>query len=128
MRTGICGRAGSGFSPTPSTRAGRRGGEASGTPLCDAIQPGAAYPSPAIRATFSGPAPRPHPLALSGVETPVNLAFVEAPSALESPMEFSKRVLIVDDEPNVVGVLLEFFARFQHGHAYEVVRASSAAE
>src|SRR5438132_5114787 len=32
---------------------------------------------PAIRATFSGPAPRPHPLTLSGVETPVNLAFVE---------------------------------------------------
>ena len=74
------------------------------------------------------PAPRPHPLALSGVETPVNLAFVEATYALESPMEFSKRVLIVDDEPNVVGVLLEFFARFQHGHAYDVVPAYSAAE
>jgi DNA-binding response OmpR family regulator len=67
-------------------------------------------------------------LALSGVETPVNLAFVEATHALESPMEFSKRVLIVDDEPNVVGVLLEFFARFQHGHAYDVVPAYSAAE
>jgi hypothetical protein len=52
----------------------------------------------------------------------VNLAFVEATYALESRMEFSsKRVLIVDDEPTVVGVLLEFFARFQHGHAYEVV-------
>src|SRR5882724_2655494 len=46
----------------------------------------------------------------------------------ESPMEFSKRVLIVDDEPNVVGVLLEFFARFQHGHAYDVVPAYSAVE
>jgi CheY-like chemotaxis protein len=67
-------------------------------------------------------------LTLSGVETPVNLAFVQAPSALESPMEFSKRVLIVDDEPHVVGVLLEFFARFQHGHAYDVVPAYSAAE
>ena len=89
---------------------------------------GAAYPCLAIRATFSGPAPRPHPLALSGVETPVNLAFVEAAYALESPMEFSKRVLIVDDEPNVVGVLLEFFARFRHGHAYDVVSAYSAAE
>jgi CheY-like chemotaxis protein len=66
-------------------------------------------------------------LTLSGAETPVNLAFV-APSALESPMEFSKRVLIVDDEPHVVGVLLEFFARFQHGHAYDVVPAYSAAE
>ena len=43
-------------------------------------------------------------------------------------MEFSKRVLIVDDEPHVVGVLLEFFARFQHGHAYDVVPAYSAAE
>ncbi len=89
---------------------------------------GAAYPFPVIRATFRVPAPRPHPLALSGVETPVNLAFVEAPSALESPMEFSKRVLIVDDEPNVVGLLLEFFARFQHGHAYDVVPAYSGAE
>ena len=43
-------------------------------------------------------------------------------------MEFSKRVLIVDDEPSVVGVLLDFFARFQHGHAYDVVTAYSAAE
>jgi len=43
-------------------------------------------------------------------------------------MEFSKRVLIVDDEPSVVGVLQEFFARFRHGHAYVVVSASSAAE
>ena len=40
----------------------------------------------------------------------------------------TKRVLIVDDEPNVVGVLKEFFARFQHGHAYDVVSAYSAAE
>ena len=43
-------------------------------------------------------------------------------------MEFSKRVLIVDNEPSVVGVLLEFFARFQHGHAYDVVAADSTAE
>jgi len=43
-------------------------------------------------------------------------------------MEFSKRVLIVDDEPKVVGVLLDFFAHFQHGHAYDVVPAYSAAE
>jgi CheY-like chemotaxis protein len=40
----------------------------------------------------------------------------------------TKRVLIVDNEPNVVGVLLEFFARFQHGHANDVVSAYSAAE
>jgi CheY-like chemotaxis protein len=39
-----------------------------------------------------------------------------------------KRVLIVDNEPRVVGVLLEFFARFQHGHAYDVVPAYSPAE
>ena len=58
----------------------------------------------------------------------MNLAFVEAIHALESPVEFSKRVLIVDNEPNVVGVLLEFFARFQHGHVYDVVSAYSAAE
>jgi hypothetical protein len=37
-----------------------------------------AYPFPVIRATFRVPAPRPHPLALSGAESPVNLAFVEA--------------------------------------------------
>ena len=36
--------------------------------------------------------------------------------------DLKKRVLIVDDEPHVVGVLLEVFARFQHGHAYDVVR------
>jgi CheY-like chemotaxis protein len=42
--------------------------------------------------------------------------------------DVKKRVLIVDNEPNVVGVLLEFFARFQHGHAYEVVPAYSVAE
>src|SRR5437899_12696977 len=88
---------------------------------------GAAYPFPVIRATFSGPAPRPHPLALSGVETPVNLAFVDATYALESPMEFSKLVLIVDDDLNVVELLREFFARFEHGHAYEITSARSAA-
>src|SRR5882724_8518429 len=70
---------------------------------------GAAYPFPGIRATFRVPAPRPYPLALSGVETPVNLAFVEATYALESPVEFSKRVLIVDDEDP----LREFHRRLQ---------------
>ena len=89
---------------------------------------GAAYLCPVIRATFSWPAPRPHPLALSGVETPVNLAFVEATYALESPMEFSKRVLIVDDDLNVVALLREFFARFEHGHAYEITSAHSVAD
>jgi CheY-like chemotaxis protein len=47
---------------------------------------------------------------------------------MESPMEFSKRVLIVDNEPRVVEVLREFFACFQHGHAYDVVPAYSAVE
>ena len=37
-----------------------------------------------------------------------------------------KRVLIVDDEPIVVGVLRAFFAEFQHGHTYELTTASSA--
>ena len=40
----------------------------------------------------------------------------------------TKRVLIVDDAPNVVGVLREFFARFQHGHAYEITSAGSVAD
>ena len=58
----------------------------------------------------------------------MNLAFVEAMYALESLMEFSKRVLIVDDDLNVIAMLREFFARFQHGHVYDVVSAYSAAE
>ena len=37
-----------------------------------------------------------------------------------------KRVLIVDDQPIVVGVLRAFFAEFQHGHTYELTTASSA--
>ncbi|PYN83881.1 MAG: hypothetical protein DMD96_00615 [Candidatus Rokuibacteriota bacterium] len=40
----------------------------------------------------------------------------------------TKRVLIVDDEPRVIEVLREFFARFQHGHAYEITSAESVAE
>jgi len=40
----------------------------------------------------------------------------------------TKRVLIVDDESNVLAVLREFFARFQHGHAYEISLAHSAAD
>src|SRR5689334_12972518 len=30
----------------------------------------------------------------------------------------TKRVLIVDDEPNVLSVLRAYFASFHHGHAY----------
>jgi CheY-like chemotaxis protein len=31
-----------------------------------------------------------------------------------------KRVLIVDDEPVLIALLKEIFARFQHGHTYEI--------
>jgi hypothetical protein len=86
---------------------------------------GAAYPFPVIRAIFRVPAPRPYPLALSGVETPVNLALVEATYALESPMELSKRVLIVDDEPIVIAQLWDCFASFEHARAYEITSAGS---
>ena len=95
---------------------GRRGSEASGL----SVSPHSCY--------LSVPAPWPHPLTLSGVETLVNLAFVEAMYALESLMEFSKRVLIVDDDLNVVAMLREFFARFQHGHAYEITSARSVVD
>ena len=43
-------------------------------------------------------------------------------------MEFSKLVLIVDDDLNVVELLREFFARFKHGHAYEITSARSVAD
>ena len=35
----------------------------------------------------------------------------------------TKRVLIVDDEPILVDLLREIFARFQHGHVYEITPA-----
>ena len=35
----------------------------------------------------------------------------------------TKRVLIVDDEPLLVDLLREIFARFQHGHVYEITPA-----
>jgi two-component system, OmpR family, phosphate regulon response regulator OmpR len=40
----------------------------------------------------------------------------------------TKRVLIVDDEPHVLDVLREIVARFQHGHAYEIMTARSVAD
>jgi CheY-like chemotaxis protein len=40
----------------------------------------------------------------------------------------AKRVLIVDDEPFIVGVRQECFAPFNHGHSYEVMTAGSAAD
>jgi len=35
----------------------------------------------------------------------------------------TKRVLIVDDEPILIDLLREIFARFQHGHVYEITPA-----
>ena len=40
----------------------------------------------------------------------------------------TKRVLIVDDEPELIALLKEIFARFQHGHTYEIVPAHSVAD
>jgi len=40
----------------------------------------------------------------------------------------TQRVLIVDDEPVLIGLLREIFARFQHGHAYEIIPAYSVAD
>lgn len=40
----------------------------------------------------------------------------------------TKRVLVVDDEPIVVGVLREYFASFRHGHAYEITPAYSVVD
>ena len=39
-----------------------------------------------------------------------------------------KRVLIVDDQAIVVGVLRAFFAQFQHGHTYELTTVRVSAE
>ena len=40
----------------------------------------------------------------------------------------TKRVLIVDDEPLLISLLEEIFARFQHGHGYEIVPAYSVVD
>jgi DNA-binding response OmpR family regulator len=40
----------------------------------------------------------------------------------------TKRVLIVDDEPLLISLLKEIFARFQHGHAYEITPAYSVVD
>ena len=34
--------------------------------------------------------------------------------------DVTKRVLIVDDEPVLIGLLREIFVRFRHGHTYEI--------
>jgi len=92
-----------------------------------AVQPSAEpirFPSFVL---LQGPAPRPHLLTLSGVETPVNLAFVEGTYALESPMEFSKLVLIVDDDLNLLSCCGSS-CPFQARHAYEITSARSVAD
>jgi CheY-like chemotaxis protein len=43
------------------------------------------------------------------------------------PTRLTKRVLIVDDEPMVTGMLKEAFRAFRHGHAYELVTAHDGA-
>jgi len=40
----------------------------------------------------------------------------------------TKRVLIIDDQRNVLDVLREIFASFQHGHAYDITTAQSVAD
>jgi CheY-like chemotaxis protein len=40
----------------------------------------------------------------------------------------TKRVLIVDDEPVLIALMREFFARLQHGHAYEITPAYSVVD
>lgn len=40
----------------------------------------------------------------------------------------TKRVLIVDDEPGLIALLKQIFARFQHGHTYETVPAHSVSD
>ncbi len=40
----------------------------------------------------------------------------------------TKRVLIVDDEPMLISLLKEIFARFQHGHTYEITPAYSVVD
>lgn len=39
-----------------------------------------------------------------------------------------KRVLIVDDEPVLIALLKEIFARFRHGHTYEITPAHSVGD
>jgi DNA-binding NtrC family response regulator len=40
----------------------------------------------------------------------------------------TKRVLIIDDQQNLLDVLREILASFQHGHAYEITTAQSVAD
>jgi len=40
----------------------------------------------------------------------------------------TKRILIVDDQPRVLGTLREIVASFQHEHAYEITTAQAVAD
>ncbi|PYN75063.1 MAG: hypothetical protein DMD96_28735 [Candidatus Rokuibacteriota bacterium] len=46
----------------------------------------------------------------------------------QRPEKLTKRVLIIDDEETIRQVLTEFFASFNHGHAYKVETASNGAD
>jgi DNA-binding NtrC family response regulator len=51
-----------------------------------------------------------------------------ANSQLRIGIKTTKRVLIVDDQRNVLDVLREIIGSFQHGHTYEVRTAQSVGE
>lgn len=47
---------------------------------------------------------------------------------LDTMTDVAKRVLIIDDQRNVLDVLREILASFQHGHAYEITTTQSVAD
>ena len=51
-----------------------------------------------------------------------------APRNSEFMTNVAKRVLIIDDQRNVLDVLREILASFQHGHVYEITTTQSAAD
>ena len=51
-----------------------------------------------------------------------------APRNSEFMTNVAKRVLIIDDQRNVLDVLREILASFQHGHAYEITTTQSVAD
>ena len=51
-----------------------------------------------------------------------------APRNSEFMTNVAKRVLIIDDQRNVLDVLREILASFQHGHVYEITTTQSVAD
>ena len=51
-----------------------------------------------------------------------------APRNSEFMTNVAKRVLIIDDPRNVLDVLREILASFQHGHVYEITTTQSVAD